>query len=120
MRRVGVLNCGEVLMSREDVTCRRATSGWNRSTFQVGQRSGLEGGEGLAGVVDGLSDDQIGAALYGPAHHLLEHVPDLTGTARPSPGARPIRLRGAPEPGRVGVGVDGDHHRRLRAGRLLE
>jgi hypothetical protein len=41
MRRVGVLNCGEVLRSREDVTCRRATSGWNRSTFQVRQRSGV-------------------------------------------------------------------------------
>ena len=37
----------------------------------------LQGGERLARVVEGLADDDVGALLDGPAHHLLEHRADL-------------------------------------------
>ena len=44
---------------------------------QAGGLRDLERRQRLAGVVERLADDHVGAALDGPAHHLLEHAAHL-------------------------------------------
>ena len=85
-----------------------------------GQAAGLRdlgGGDGLTGEVEGLTDDEVGALLDGPADHLGEHRADLVLLRRVG-GIPDVRVRDVAGHEVAGLGV-GDGARDLQ-GRAVE